>query len=55
MICGSVKIDDCNSNNNTSIKQHISMINNEMNNLLKQSKLNVDVIELESKTLLQTV
>ena len=45
MICGGVKIDDCSSNNNTSMKQYISMINNEMNNLLKQSKLHVDVIE----------
>ena len=47
MICGSVKIDDSSSNNNTSIKQYISMINDEMNNLLKQSKLNIDVIELD--------
>ena len=36
MICGSVKIDDSSSNNNTSIEQYISMINDEMNNLLKQ-------------------
>ena len=52
MICGSVKIDDRSSNNDTSIKQYISMINYEMNNLLKQSKLYDDVIELDSKTLL---
>ena len=51
MICGSVKIDDSSSSNNTSIKQNISMINDEMNNLLKQSKSDVDVIELDSKTL----
>jgi len=51
MICGSVKIDDSSSNKNTSIKQYISMINDEMNNLLKQSKLYDDVIELDSKTL----
>ena len=51
MICGSVKIDDSSSNKSTSIKQYISMINADMNNLLKQSKLNVDVIELDSKTL----
>jgi len=49
MICGSVKIDDRSSNNDTSIKQYISMINYEMNNLLKQSKLYDDVIELDSK------
>jgi hypothetical protein len=49
MICGSVKIDDISSNNNTSIKQYISMINDEMNNPLKQTKLNVDVIELDSR------
>ena len=49
MIYGSVKIDDSGSNNNTSIKQYISMINDEMNNLLKQTKLKVDVIELDSK------
>ena len=51
MIYGSVKIDDRNSNNNTSIKQSISMINDEMNNLLKQTKVNVDVIELDTKKL----
>ena len=44
MVHGSVNIDDSSSNNNTGIKQYISMINEEMNNLLKQSKLNVDVI-----------
>ena len=33
----------------TSIKQYVSMLNNEMNNRLKQSKLHVDVIELDSK------
>ena len=49
MICGSVGIDDSSSNNNTSIKQYVSMINDEMNSPLKQSKLNVDVIELDSK------
>ena len=32
-----------------SIKQNISMIDNEMHSLLKQSKLNVAVIELGSK------
>ena len=51
MICGSVKIDDSNSNNNTSVKQYSSMINDEMNDLLKQSKFNVDVIGLDSKAL----
>ena len=51
MICGSVNIDDSSSNNKTSIKQYISTINDEMNSLLKQTKLNVDVIDLESKTL----
>ena len=35
MICGSVKIDDSSSYNNTSIKQYISMINDEMNDMLK--------------------
>ena len=48
MIRGSVKIDDGSSNNNTSIKQYISMITEGMNDLLKQSKLNVDAIELAS-------
>ena len=51
MICGSVKIDDRNSNSNTSIKQYTSMINDEMDTLLKQPKLSVDVIGLDSKTL----
>ena len=50
MVCVSVKIDDI-SSNNTSSKQYISMLNDEMNNLLTQTKLNVDVIELDSKTL----
>ena len=49
MICGSVKIDDSNSNDNISMKKYISMMNNEMNNPLKQAKLNVDVIEIDSK------
>ena len=43
MICGSVEIDDSSSSNNTSIKQYILMLNDERHNLLKQSKLNVDV------------
>ena len=53
IICGRVTIDASNSssNNNTNIKQYISMINDEMNNLLKQTKTNVDAIELDSKTL----
>ena len=51
MICGSVKIDDSSNNNNASVKQYISMIHDEMNNLFKQSTLNVDVIELDTKTL----
>ena len=53
IICGSVIIDDNNNssnNSNTSIKQYISMINDEMNNLLKQSKLYVDVIELDTQS-----
>jgi len=29
LICGSVTIDDSSSNNNTSIKQYISVVNNE--------------------------
>ena len=49
MICGSVKIDDSSSSNNASVKQYISMINEDMNNLSKQTKLNVDVIGLDSK------
>jgi len=49
MICGSVKIDDSSSINNTSVKQYISRISDVMNNLLKQTKLNVDVIEVDSK------
>ena len=48
MICGSVKINDSSSNNDTSIKHYTSMINHEMINLLEQSKSNVDVIKLES-------
>ena len=48
-ICGSVRIDDSSINKNTRIKQYISMLNDEMNNLLKQTKLNVDVIEVDSK------
>ena len=43
----SVKIYDSSSNNNTSIKQYISMINDEMNSLLKQTKLNVDVMNFQ--------
>jgi len=39
MICGSVKIDDSSRNNNTSIKQYTSMINEEMNDLLKAIKV----------------
>ena len=52
IIFGSVIIDDNNnsSNNTTSIKQYISMINDEMNNLLKQSKLYLDVIELDTQS-----
>ena len=49
MICGSVRIDDSRSNTNTRIKQYISMINDEMNNMLQRTKLNGDVIELDSK------
>ena len=49
MICASVKVDDRSSNNNTSVKQYISMINDEMSNLLKQTTLHVGVIELDSK------
>ena len=47
--------DDNNSsinNNNTSIKQNTSVINHEMNNLLKQSKLYVDVIELDAQSII---
>ena len=51
MVCGSVITDDS-SNDNTSIKQYTSMINDEMNNLLKQSKLYVDVIELDTQGIL---
>ena len=50
MICGSVNIDASRSNN-TSTRQYISLINVEIDNLLKQSKLDVDVIELDSKAL----
>jgi len=51
VICGSVTNDDSNSSssNNTSIKQYISMISDEVNILLKQTTRNVDVIELETK------
>ena len=45
------KIDDRSSNNNTIIKQYTSMINDEMDSRLKQTKSDVDVIELGSKTL----
>ena len=51
MIYGSVNIDDSSSDNSTGIKQYISMINEGMNNLLKQSELNVDVTELDSQTI----
>ena len=47
------KIDDSSSNNNTSIKQYTSMIHDEINNLLKQTKFNVDVIELDSKNIIK--
>ena len=50
MICGSIVNDNTkNSNNNTSSKQYISMINDETNNLLKQWKY-VDVIELDTQS-----
>jgi len=51
MICGSVRIADSSSNNNTNIKQCFSTINDEMNNLLKQTKTNLDVIGLDTKAL----
>jgi len=51
MICGSIIIYDNNSSNkDTSIKQYISMINDEMNNLLNQSKLYVDAIQLDTQS-----
>jgi len=51
VICRSVTIDDSKSSNsnNTSIKQYISMISDEVNIPSKQTKRNVDVIELETK------
>ena len=39
MICGSVKTDDSSSNNNTSIKQYISMINDAMNKSIGANKI----------------
>ena len=51
--CGSVIIDDNNSSsnsNNTSIEQYISMIHDEMDNSLKQSKFYVGVIELDTQS-----
>ena len=51
VIRGSVKIDDSSSNDNTIIKQYISMMIDEINNLLQQTKGNVDVIEFDSKTI----
>ena len=49
MICGSVKI-DASSSNNTSTRQYISFIKVEIDNLLKQSKLYVNVITLDAKS-----
>ena len=46
MMCGSVIIDS--SSNNMSIKQYISMINEDINSLLKQSKIHIDATELDS-------
>ena len=54
MICGSVSIDDNNNGSNnkdTNIKHFNSIINDEVNNLLKQSKLYVYIIGLDTKTL----
>ena len=47
MMCGSVIIDDS-SSNNMSIKQYISMINEDINSLLKQSQIHIDATELDS-------
>ena len=46
MMCGSVIINDSDTNNNISIKQYTSMINEEMNTLLKQSHLYTDATEI---------
>ena len=46
MLCGSVIIHDNDTNNNISIKQYTSMINEEMNTLLKQSHLYTDATEI---------
>ena len=55
IFCGSVVIDDNNhssNSNNTSSKQYIPLINDEMNNLLKQSILYVDVIEFDTQSII---
>ena len=52
MICGSVKIHDSSSITNTCIKQCVSMIKDDMSNLMKQTKLNVELIELDSKNII---